>query len=151
MIRKFDEDYKDLIVEDDGSPKRVLKSLEEEYIAYPEQKVNNITLFLLSQRSGGFVENFCLRNDNKDKLNDIRNNIEKNPDLLMNIVLVLDKYLPMSYDEFCKLNMFEQSKLLEKTKFSLKDEDLELFEKVFKDLSAKYKTKELKLDEIKNK
>ena len=63
----------------------------------------------------------------------------------MNVVLVLDKYLPMSYEEFCKLNIFEQSKLLEKTKVGLKDNDRELFEKVFKDLSTKYKTKELKL------
>ena len=32
MIRKFDEEYKDLMVEDDGHEKRVLKSIEEEYI-----------------------------------------------------------------------------------------------------------------------
>ena len=145
MIRKFDEEYKDLMVEDDGHEKRVLKSIEEEYIPYPEQRCDNIILFILSQKSGGFIENYCLREDDKERLCNIKDTMDRNPDLLMNVVLVLDKYLPMSYEEFCKLNIFEQSKILEKTKVGLKDNDRELFEKVFKDLSTKYKTKELKL------
>lgn len=151
MIRKYDEEYKDLMVEDDSIEKRTLKSIEEEYISFPEQKVNNISLFLFSQKKGGFLENYCLREDDKKRLYNIRNAMEKNPDLLMNVVLVLDKYLPMSYEDFSELGIFKQSQLLEKTRYSLKDEDRELFEKVFRDLSTKYKTKELKFDETESK
>lgn len=151
MIKKFDEEYSDLMIPDDGSERRVLKSLEPEYVPYPEYRVSNRALFLFTQKPGGFVENFCLTQEYKDKLSDIRKNMEKNPDLLMNVVLVLDKYLPISYEEFSKLNIFEQLKLIERTKCYLKDEDRELFMQVFKDLSTKYKTKELTPDETESK
>lgn len=151
MIRKFDEEFPDLIVFDD-QPSMVLHGIDgDDDVVYPEQIISNSFLFLLSQKKGGFLENYCLRENNKVKLNNIRNNMDKNPDLLMNVVLVLDKILPINYEEFSKLNIFEQSQLLEKTRISLKDEDLELFNKVFNDLSTKYKTKELKLDETESK
>ena len=150
MIRKFDEEFPDLIVFDD-QPSRVLHGIDgDDDVVYPEQIISNSFLFLLSQKKGGFLENYCLRENNKAKLNNIRNNMDKNPDLLMNVVLVLDKILPINYEEFSKLNIFEQSQLLEKTRISLKDEDLELFNKVFDDLTHKYKTKELKPNEIKS-
>ena len=151
MIRKYDEEYSDLMIPDDGSERRVLKSLEPEYVPFPEQRVSNILLFLYTQKPGGFEEHFCLNQEHKDRLASIRKNIEKNPDLLMNVVLVLEKYLSISYEEFCKLSIFEQSQLLEKTRACLKDEDRELFMQVFKDLSTKYKTKELKLNETESK
>ena len=151
MIRRFDEEYKDLMIEDDGSERRVLKSIEEEYVPFPERRCDNITLFVLSQRDPGFIENYCLSDDNKKKLNDLRDNMNKNPDLLMNVILVLDKYLPISFEEFNGLNLFEKERILVKTRNSLNDEDLELFNKVFNDLSTKYKTKELTLDETESK
>ena len=77
MIKKFDEEYSDLMIPDDGSERRVLKSLEPEYVPFPEQRVSNILLFLYTQKPGGFGEHFCLNQEHKDRLASIRKNIEK--------------------------------------------------------------------------
>ena len=146
MIRKFDEEFPDLVVYD--KPIRQLPSIEE-----PEGRnydFDNMTLFVLSQREPGFIEKYCSREENQKRLNDLRNRMEKNPDLLMNVVLVLDKVLPMSYEEFSKLSLPEQLQLLTRTEFNLSDEDKEGFNKVFNDLSTKYKTKGLRFYEIKS-
>lgn len=143
MIKKFDEEYKDLLVE--GSEQnRVLKSIEPEYTPFPKLKYNNITFFLLSQRNAGFLEQYCLSQEHKEKLDSIRENMNKNPDLLMNIVLVLDKCLPISYEEFSNIKFSEQSKLLEKIRYSLNEENRELFERVFSDLDCKGNVRHLK-------
>ncbi len=147
MIRKFDEKFPDLVVYD--KPIRQLPSIED-----PEDRnydFDNMTLFVLSQREPGFIEKYCSREENQKRLNDLKNKMEKNPDLLMNVVLVLDKVLPMSYKAFCKLSLPEQLELLTRTEFNLSDEDKDLFDKVFNDLSTKYKTKGLNLNETESK
>ena len=151
MIHEFDKEFPDLIVPDDGSGLRQLRTPDEEYMSFPEVEINNITLFLYSQKEPGFVERWCFRQGDQDKLADMRKKMDKNPDLLMNVVLVLERYLSMSYEKFSKLDIFDQSQLIEKAKLSLSDEDKELFYGVFKDLTTKYKTMGLKPDETESK
>ena len=145
MIKKFDEEYKDLMVENSDS-KRTLKTIDEEYTPYPKQEYNNRFLFLLSQKEPGFMAIYTLRIDTKKRLQTIKENLAKRPELLLNIETALKQYLPISYDEFNKLDIFKQEKMLKDIRNNLSDDEKYNFDKLFKDLSYS-KTKELKINE----
>lgn len=140
MIRKFDENFNDLLIDDNGP----IRSLKTEYSDsnYPERVYDNMTLFLLSQKEPGFIEKYCLRENNKNKLISIRETINKKPELLSNIKIALDTYLSISYEEFKELDFFAQSNMLDLVKSNLSDDEKQDFDKLFKDLTP---TKSLEL------
>ena len=55
MIHEFDKEFPDLIVPDDGSGLRQLRTPDEEYMSFPEVEINNITLFLYSTKVKGIT------------------------------------------------------------------------------------------------
>lgn len=140
MIRKFDENFNDLLIDDNGP----IRSLETEYSDsnYPERVYDNMTLFLLSQKEPGFIEKYCLRENNKNKLISIRETINNKPELLSNIIIALDTYLSISHEEFKELDFFAQSNMLDLVKSNLSDDEKQDFDKLFKDLTP---TKSLEL------
>lgn len=140
MIRNFDEEFKELLIDDNGP----IRSLETEYSDsnYPERVYDNMTLFLLSQKEPGFIEKYCLRENNKNKLISIRETINKKPELLSNIKIALDTYLSISYEEFKELDFFAQSNMLDLVKSNLSDDEKQDFDELFKDLTP---TKSLEL------
>ena len=140
MIRNFDEEFKKLLI-DDNIP---IRSLETEYndSNYPERVYDNMTLFLLSQKEPGFIEKYCLRENNKNKLISIRETINNKPELLSNIKIALDTYLSISYEEFKELDFFAQSNMLDLVKSNLSDDEKQDFDKLFKSLTP---TKSLEL------
>lgn len=140
MIRYFDEEFKELLIDDNGP----IRSLETEYSDsnYPERVYDTMTLFLLSQKEPGFIEKYCLRENNKNKLISIRETINNKPELLSNIKIALDTYLSISYEEFKELDFFAQSNMLDLVKSNLSDDEKQDFDKLFKDLTP---TKSLEL------
>ena len=140
MIRNFDEEFKKLLIEDNVP----IRSLETEYSDsnYPERVYDNMTLFLLSQKEPGFIEKYCLRENNKNKLISIRETINNKPELLSNIKIALDTYLSISYEEFKELDFFAQSNMLDLVKSNLSDDEKQDFDKLFKSLTP---TKSLEL------
>lgn len=140
MIRKFDENFNDLLIDDNGP----IRSLETEYSDsnYPERVYDNMTLFLLSQKEPGFIEKYCLRENNKNKLISIRETINNKPELLSNIKIALDTYLLISFEEFKELDFFAQSNMLDLVKSNLSEDEKQDFDKLFKDLTP---TKSLEL------
>ena len=142
-----DEEYKDLMLEDDGNEKRVLTSLEDEEANYPKQEYNNRFLFLISQKDAGFMAISALSIDNKKRLQTIKENLSKKPELSSNIEIALKQYLPISYEEFNKLDIFKQYKMIKYIRNNMSDDERNDFDKLFKDLTPS-KTKELKNNEV---
>lgn len=133
MIRKFDEEFSDLLIDQNGP----MRPLETEYTDFnqPEKIYDNMTLFLLSQKEPGFIEKYCLRENNINRLTTIRDNINKKPELLSNIIEVLNAYLPVSYNQFKELDFFGQLNMLDLVKSNLSDEEKQDFNKMFNDLT----------------
>ena len=81
MIREFDKEFPDLMVFKD-SPARPASPTEYDDSNYPEKLFDNMTLFLLAQqKEPDFVEGYCLRENNKIRLQAIRETITQKPKL----------------------------------------------------------------------
>ena len=135
MIRKFDEEFSDLMVFKD-SPARPASPTEYDDSNYHEKPFDNMTLFLLAQQEEpGFVEQYFLRDNNKIRLQAIRETIAQKPKLLENIRVALEAYLPISYEQFMKLNFFDKSNMLDLVKSNMSDEERHDFNKLFNALT----------------
>lgn len=141
MIHEFDKEFPDLIVFKD-SPARPASPTEYDDSNYHEKPFDNMTLFLLAQQEEpGFVEQYFLRENNKIRLQVIRETIAENPKLLENIKVALDTYLPISYEQFMKLNFFDKSNMLDLVKSNMSDEERHDFKKLFNALTPDMKLK----------
>ena len=135
MIREFDKEFPDLMVFKD-SPARPAAPTEYDDSNYPERIYDNMTLFLLAQqKEPDFVERYCLRENNRIRLQAIRETIEKKPELLENIRVALEAYLPISYEQFMKLNFFAKENMLDLVKSNMSDEERHDFNKLFNALT----------------
>jgi len=135
MIRKFDEEFPDLMVFKD-SPARPAAPTEYDDSNYKEKPFDNMTLFLLAQqKEPDFIEGYCLRDNNKIRLQAIRETIEQKPKLLENIRVALEAYLPISYEQFMKLNFFDKENMLDLVKSNMSDEERHDFNKLFNALT----------------
>lgn len=135
MIHEFDKEFPDLIVFKD-SPARPASPTEYDDSNYKEKPFDNMTLFLLAQqKEPDFVEGYCLRDNNKIRLQAIRETIAQKPKLLENIRVALEAYLPVSYEQFMKLNFFDKENMLDLAKSNMSDEERHDFNKLFKALT----------------
>lgn len=142
MCRDFAKEFPDLLVFDDG-PKGQLRSIDGEEFSFPEQSIDEVTIFLLSQNDDGFIAKYCTSRQTLDKMVIIKNALEKDNNLLLNIINHLNSCLPVSYEEFSEMGYVEQNEMVRKTKRKMSKEDREAFDKVFKDLFEKSKTMKL--------
>lgn len=141
MIRKFDKEFPDLMVFKD-SPARPASPTEYDDSNYHEKPFDNMTLFLLAQQEEpDFVEQYCLRENNKIRLQVIRETLAENPKLLENIRVALDTYLPISYEQFMELNFFDKENTLDLAKSNMSDEERHDFNKLFNALTPDMKLK----------
>lgn len=135
MIHEFDKEFPDLIVFKD-SPARPASPTEYDDSNYHEKPFDNMTLFLLAQQEEpDFVEQYFLRENNKIRLQVIRETIAEKPKLLENIKVALDTYLPISYEQFMKLNFFDKENMLDLAKSNMSDEERHDFNKLFNALT----------------
>lgn len=135
MIHEFDKEFPDLMAFKD-SPARPASPTEYDDSNYKEKPFDNMTLFLLAQqKEPDFVEGYCLRDNNKIRLQAIRETIAQKPKLLENIRVALEAYLPISYEQFMELNFFDKSNMLDLVKSNMSDEERHDFNKLFNALT----------------
>lgn len=150
MIYEFDKKFPDLMPKDAGSEKRILPSIDGEEAHYPRQEYSNRFLFLVLQKDAGFMAICALNIDTKKRLQTIKENLAKKPELLSNIETALKQYLPISYADFNKFDFFKQYQMVKDIRNNMSDDERADFDKLFEVLTQT-KSKELKLDETESK
>ena len=124
MIYDFTEKFSDLIVPSENGELRHLKTIPGEERGddmgsslMPEMDYSDESLFLLSKKfpEDGFIANYCFREENKKGLKEIYANSAEYEEKF------IDRYrafLPMTYDEFMKLDLPEQMNIINTIKKS---------------------------------
>ena len=118
----FYEKYSDLHVENNSDCKKVLKTNPGEdrgddmcgSIMRYDYTHNSLTLFLLSQNTqeDGFIQKYCLRDENKEKLNQIKIELKNNPEAKENYINRIKESIYIPYEEFEKLPLGEQMRIV---------------------------------------
>ena len=147
----FKEEYKELYDSVTDLPQRRLETIPGEQRGDDcgssiGRKFNNseLSLFLLSQKTSenGFVEKYCLSDEDAEKLKEIRKKLNDNSLWKETLINTLEQYLPISYEEFKKLDLGEQQKIIDDIKLKQeKDMFQERFEKLVM-LPTSYSRKE---------
>lgn len=139
-MSNYIEKYKELYEITKDLPVRELKVCKSENRGddlstsiYPSFESTNINLFLLSQTiaPNGFVEKYCLSEDDVKKINVIREKIKEEPKWKERIIKSLDNNLPMLYDKFKKMSLGLQINMVNNMRSDLDKEKREEFDKIF--------------------
>lgn len=140
MIKKFDEEFPDLIVFDDQPKRASICTDTDTEASFPEQEFDEVELFLLSQNVDGFIVKFCTREKHRNEITKLKNVLEENNSLLENVINVLNNCLPISYEEFSGMGYCAQAYLVRQARINMSEEDRKAFNQVFRDLLVKSKT-----------
>ena len=111
------EKYKNLYDSVKDLPVKTLKVFPGEQRCssiYPSFDSSNISLFLLSQRiaKGGFIESFCLSEEDVEKIRLIRKKINDNPLWKENVIQVLEQDTQIPYSKFIELPLGLQQQII---------------------------------------
>jgi len=125
----FYEKYSDLHVENNSDCKRVLKTNPGENrgddmcvsIMNYDYAHNSLTLFLLLQNThkDGFIQKYCLRDEDKEKLNQIKIELKNNPEAKENYIKRIKESIYISYEDFEKLPLGDKIRIINESYYRL--------------------------------
>lgn len=150
----FKEKYSKLYESVKDIPKRNLKVISTEERGddlscsiYPQFDNSDLSLLLLAQNiaPNGFVESYCLDEEELARINKIRKKLNDNPTWKDNLIETLEHYLPMPYEQFKKLPLGHQQRIISNIESSLNEEERTTFQQKFGNL-ADNKVRELKMN-----
>ena len=139
----FKEEYKELYESVKDIPKRRLETIPTEQRGDDcgssiGRRFDNskLSLFLLSQRTAenGFVENYCLSDEDAESLKEIRKKLKDNPLLKETLINTLEQYLPMSYEKFKRLDYAQQQSIIDDIKLKHGKEQ-DMFQEKFENIA----------------
>lgn len=125
----FYEKYSDLHVENNSDYKRVLKTNPGENrgddmcgsVMNYDYTYNSLTLFLLLQNTheDSFIQKYCLRDEDKEKLNLIKTELKNDPSSKETYISRIKECISVPYEEFTKLPLGEQIRIVNESYYRL--------------------------------
>lgn len=105
----------------------------------------DLSLFLLSEVTAydGFVENYCLDEEQVERIRIIRRKKEDDPSWREKILKELEAYLPIPYSDFKKLPLGIEESIIEKIKSNQSEEERAIFEEKFGNLTESFVKKKV--------
>lgn len=82
---------------------------------------NSLTLFLLSQstQEDDFIQKYCLRDEDKEKLNQIQIELQNNPEAKENYINRIREIIYISYEDFEKLLLGDKIRIVNESYYRL--------------------------------
>lgn len=124
----FYEKYSDLHVENNSDYKKVLNVIPGENrgddmrgITTYDYAHNSLTLFLLLQNTheDGFIQKYCLRDEDKEKLNLIKTELKNDPSSKETYISRIKECISVPYEKFTKLPLGEQIRIVNRSYYRL--------------------------------
>ena len=82
---------------------------------------NSLTLFLLLQNTheDGFIQKYCLRDEDKEKLNQIRIELQNNPEAKETYISRIKECISIPYEDFEKLPLGDKIRIVNESYYRL--------------------------------